>query len=185
MGDFQSAIKAIRRIRVVEVEPRILFGAWFNLAVNYCQLGQYKSAANLLPKIRRLAGQLGNGLDLIRTAWLEGRVAVGLGRPLEAIPALERVREAFAERGLGCDMALVTLELAVLYLEEGHAIKVRELARQMFTILKSQGIHRETLAAVKLFHEAAERRDATVELARRLIDYLRRAQLEPELKFQG
>jgi transcriptional regulator with XRE-family HTH domain len=185
MGDSQGAIKAIHRIRDVEVEPRILFGAKFNLAVNYCHLGKYKSAANLLPKVRRLAQQLGNGLDLIRTAWLEGRVAAGLGRRLEAIPDLERVREEFAGRGLGCDMALVTLELAVLYLEEGHAIKVRELARQMVTLLRSQGIHRETLAALKLFHDAAERRDATVELARRLIDYLRRAQLEPELKFQG
>jgi len=166
MSDFQGAIEAIHRIKDVEVEPRIRFGARFNLAVNYCQLGKHESAASLLPQIRRMAQQLGNSLDLIRTAWLEGKVAAGLGRRLEAIPALERVREEFAGRGLGCDMALVTLELAVLYLEEGHAIKVRELARQMFTILKSQGIHREMLAAVKLFYDAAERRDATVELAR-------------------
>jgi tetratricopeptide (TPR) repeat protein/transcriptional regulator with XRE-family HTH domain len=185
MGDYQGAINAIRRIQNVGVEPRVLFGARFNLAVNYCHLGKHGTAASLLPQIQRLARQLGNGLDLIRTVWLEGRIAAGLGRKLEAIPALERAREEFANRGLGCDMALVSLELAVLYLEEGHFIKVRELARQMVTLLQSQDIQREMLAALKLFYDAAERREATVELARRLMDYLHRAQLEPELKFQG
>jgi transcriptional regulator with XRE-family HTH domain/tetratricopeptide (TPR) repeat protein len=185
MGDYEGSSKAIRRIQLHKVEPRILFGARFNLAVNYWQMGNYEAALNLLPRVRRLAQQLGNGLDLIRTVWLEGRVAAGLGQKLEAIPALERVREEFADRGLGCDMALVSLELAVLYLEAGHIVKVRELARQMVTLLQSQGIHRETLAALKLFYDAAERREATVELARRLIDYIRKAQLEPELKFQG
>jgi tetratricopeptide (TPR) repeat protein len=151
MGDYQGAIKTIHRSRNLEIEPRVLFGARFSLTVNYCHLGQYELAASLLPNVWRRARELGNALDLIRTAWLEGRVAAGLGRRLKAISLLERVRVDFADRGLGCDMALVNLELAILYLQDGHITQVRELAQQMVILLKSQGLHRETLAALRLF----------------------------------
>jgi tetratricopeptide (TPR) repeat protein len=151
MGRYQSAVRILHQIQDIQVEPRLLFGTCFNLAVNYCHLGKYKSAVALVPKVRRLAMELGNDLDLIRTTWLEGRIAAGSGKKLEAIPVLERARVAFADRGLGCDMALVNLDLAILYLEDGHTLKVQELAREAFVLLRCQGIMREMLAAFRLF----------------------------------
>jgi hypothetical protein len=45
-------------------------------------------------------------------------------------------------------------------------------------------VHREALAALKLFCEAVEEETATAELARRIVGYLYRAQHQPELRFE-
>jgi transcriptional regulator with XRE-family HTH domain len=188
MGDYEQAIDVLRDAWSVEDEknePRLRCVLRFNMAVNLAQLGRYREAADLLPQIRALAGGLGNKLDLVRLLWLEGRIAAGLGKRIEGFSALERAREDFAFRGLAYDVALVTLELTVLYLEEGRTAKVKELARQMAPIFRAQGVHREAIAALKVFRDAAEQEEATAELARQIVDYLCRARHDPGLKFQG
>ena len=98
--------------------------------------------------------------------------------------ALEQVRGEFTTREIAYDAALVSLELAVLYLEDGRTSEVRILARQMLWIFRAQGVHREALAALKLFCEAAEREQATVDFARRVAEYLERARHNPDLPFK-
>ena len=188
IGAFQEAIEVLKRAQSAvdeKSDPRLLCVLRFNLAVNFCHLGSHEEAAELLPEIRKLSTRLGNGLDLVRAVWLEGRIAASMGKKEKAISALTRVREEFASRGIAYDVALSTLELAVLYLEEGWTAKVKELARQMAPIFKAQGVHREALAALQLFRDAAERETATAELARRVVDYLCRARHNPGLKFEA
>ena len=138
----------------------------------------------MLPKIRRLATARGDELDLLRVRWLEGRIAAVLGRRREAVEAFSRVREGFAAREIAYDAALASLELAVLYLEDGRAADVRLLARQMVWIFRTQGLHQEALAALRLFCEAAERSSVTLNLARRLVRYLYRVPSAPQLRFE-
>jgi hypothetical protein len=88
-------------------------------------------------------------LDLTRVLWLEGRVAAGLERREEALPALEQVRRYFTTEQIAYDAALASLEVAVLYLEAGRTGEVRTLAEEMLWIFKAQGVHREALAALK------------------------------------
>lgn len=166
-------------------EPRLGFALHTNLALNLCRLGRFAEAEALLPKTRRLAAQLGNGLDLVRLRWTEGIAAAGLGRTEEAVIALSQVRAELLSHGIAYDAALVTLELAVLYLEESRHREVKVLARQMAPIFQAQGVHREALAALQLFRDAAEREEATAELARRLVEYLHRARHDPALRFEG
>ena len=187
MGEYESAIVALTSAASLvgdRSEPRFLCVLKFNLAVNLCHLGRYQQAGTLIPEIRNLATRLGNDLDLVRLLWLEGRIAAASGKRQEAIAAMEHVRREFVSRSLAYDMALVSLELAVFYLEDSRAGEVRVFARQMAPIFQSQGVHRETLAAIRLFCESAEKEMVTVDLARRLSEYLRRARYEPGLKFQ-
>lgn len=67
------------------------------------------------------------------------------------------------------DAALASLDLAVLWLEAGRAGKVRELSIEMEAIFRAKKIHREALAALILFWDAAKREAATVELVRQVI----------------
>lgn len=85
--------------------------------------------------------------DLVRVDWLTARLAARTGRIEEAIATQEEVRKSFADQGLPYDAALASLDLAVLYLEEGRTAEVQELAREMAEIFKAQGIAREALAA--------------------------------------
>ncbi len=164
-------------------EPRLACILQFNLLISLCHLERFEETGRRLPAVRALAERLGEELDLTRVAWLEGKAAAGLGHFAEAVEAFERVRRVFRQRELAYDYALVSLELALLLLEPGRTVEVRTLAEEMLWIFRAQGVAREALAALRLFCDAAKRETATAELARRVVQYLYRAQHDPELPF--
>jgi hypothetical protein len=155
----------------------------FNLAVNLGFLDRFEEIEVLLPELRKLAAELGNEIDLIRLQWLEGRVAAGLGQRGEAVATLSHVRREFDSRALAYDAALVSLEMAVLHLEEGRTAEVKVLARRMAPVFQAQGVPQQAFAAFKLFRDAAEREAVSIELAGRLVRYFHRAQIHPGLPF--
>ena len=157
----------------------------FTWMANLCHLGKHQEAETMLPKLRTLTISLDNGLDAIRLRWLEGRILAGLGRRKEGIEILSGVSDEFTSLGIAFDTALAKLELAVLYMEEGRTAEVRILARQMGPIFQAQGVHQEALAALKLFREAVEQEVITLDLARRLANYFRRAQHNSGLRLEG
>jgi transcriptional regulator with XRE-family HTH domain len=172
MGDFEGAFATLAKAApYVEASgnPRLLFALRFETAKGLCALERYEEAEALLPAVRDLAEQLANDLDKVRVGWLAARVAAGQGRREEAIAGLETVRREFVDRAIPYDAALSSLELSVLYLEEGRTGEVKTLALEMGEIFKSQGIAREAIASLRLFSEGAQKETATVELARRVI----------------
>jgi transcriptional regulator with XRE-family HTH domain/tetratricopeptide (TPR) repeat protein len=187
LGDYEGAITALQAAEPLvdgSLEPRLLCVIRFNLLGNLLHLGHLAEAEALLPRVQALSGRLGQALDLVRTRWLAGWLAAGLGNRKEAVAVLEQVRQDFNTREMPYDAALATLELATLYLEEGRTGEVRILASELKWIFKAEGIEREALAALRLFYEAAEQEAFTVELARRMASFLYRAQHDPELRFE-
>jgi hypothetical protein len=75
------------------------------------------------------------------------------------------------------------MDLAVLLLKQGRTAEVKSLANEMLRIFQAQNVEREALAALRLFCNSAQRETATIELARRLVKFLHRAQHDPELRF--
>jgi tetratricopeptide (TPR) repeat protein len=186
-GDCGEAIAALELAAPLidaQREPRLLWVHRFNWAVVLCQLGRYAEAAPRVAEARELAVALRNELDLVRVLWVEGRLAAGLGRRDEAIAALRQAREDFADRELAADAALVTLNLAVLLLEEGRTGEVRQLAGETLPIFGSLGLGEEAIAALAVFWRAAEQETATAELGRRLLAFLERARYDPDLCFE-
>jgi transcriptional regulator with XRE-family HTH domain/tetratricopeptide (TPR) repeat protein len=165
-------------------EPRLALILRHNRADYLSKLGRFEEAEALLPEVRTFSRQLNNELDLIRLRWLEARVAAGLGRTVRAIALFKRVRREFTSRGIDYDTALVTLELAILLAKQGRTDEVKELAHQLVPLFEAQKVHREALAALTLFREAAERERVTAELARQLLDFLQRARHDPSLHFE-
>jgi hypothetical protein len=102
---------------------------------------------------------------------------------MEAIELFSWVRDYFARKGGSYDTALVTLELASVYLEVGRAADVKRLVRELAPVFHAEGLHREALAAIRLFCSAVEQQTATAELARRILAYLYRAEYNPKLVF--
>jgi hypothetical protein len=54
----------------------------------------------------------------------------------------------------------------------------------MASVFRLQGIHREAFAALKVFRDAAEREIVTLELAQKVVLYLRQAKNDPGLHFE-
>jgi tetratricopeptide (TPR) repeat protein len=185
-GDYEEALDVLDQAESridPERDRRLLFLHRSNLALNRCHLDLYDAAEPLLPVVASLAADLGNQLDGIRSQWLQGRTWAGLGRRAEALAALTQVRNYLHEKKIAYDYALVTLEIAVLHLEEGRTHLVHELAEEMLWIFHNQNVHKEALAALNLFYQAAKAERAQPDWTRRLIKYLYQAQHNPRLRF--
>jgi hypothetical protein len=92
---------------------------------------------------------------------------------------LKRVREGFVVEGIAYDVALVSLDLAALYLESGCTDEARELATESIPLFTSRGVHREALMAWNLFREAAERDALTLGLVQEVASRIRQSQSRP------
>lgn len=187
MGDWQGVIEALKEARPLVEKQGDARNRWvleFNLCTALCDAGRHGEAEELLPTVRRLALELGNGLDLLRCRWLRGRLTAGQHHLEEAVAELEYVAGELVALGIAFDAARACLDLTGLYLRQGRTAEVKRLAGQIVAVFRAQRVHHEALAAVILFQEAAEQERATVELARKLSDYLRRAQHNPGLRFE-
>ncbi len=186
MGEYERAIEVLLQAEPLvkrQGAPRDRTVLLFNLASAFCNADRFGEAADLVPQVHSLAVELGDEIDLIRLKWLEGRIAAGLGRSSEARRLLEEARRKFDVRSMFYDVALALLEEAVLLLAEGRTATVKMLSAELNKVFESKSVHLEALAALQLFHEAAEREDATAELARRILRYLFRARYDQGLRF--
>jgi tetratricopeptide (TPR) repeat protein len=168
LSTLQEAENRIDKVR----EPRLLFGVRFNRLVNLIHLGQYTVAEQGFAQVRAMAEAACGPLDLLRVLWLESKIATGLDRLAEAADLLNRVRREFVAREIAYDAALATLELAVLYLEDGRGQEVRRIAAELAPVFAAQRVPRETLACVQLFCESVRQETITVDLTRGWLDKL-------------
>ena len=188
LGDYESAVETLLRAAplVRQTGDRRLENILnCNLALNYCQLRRFVEATDLAERVRAAATEAGDEIGVLRVTWIQGRIAAGLNRAGEARSLLAQARREFASRNMDYDVALALLEEAALLLDEGRAVEVKELARKLAVVFESKGVHREALAALRLFRRAAEREETTSEQARRILGYLFRARHDPGLRFES
>jgi tetratricopeptide (TPR) repeat protein len=167
-----------------ERDPRLHAAARHNLVHELCALGSYDEA---LAEARNLVVEherLGDLVNMLRVRWIEADVEVALGRPESGAMIYEEIRGHFVEHRLVLDVALLTLELAAIRLQQGRLTETRRLASESLPLFHSLGLHREAIAAFLVFQEALERETATVELVREIAAYLRASRNNPELKFR-
>ena len=188
MGNHVGALAAFERAAPLidgKRHPRLRWVLRQNQTLSLIRLGRVEEARSVVTEAQQLAEELRNGLDLLRTRVVTALVDAGLGKTDEAIESLEQVCGKFRDRGHAFDYALIGLDLALLYREEGRWAEIRELAVRMVEIFRERKIHRETIAAIVLFKEAAAKEAVSVELVRRLQVYLKQAQARPGLRFEA
>lgn len=185
--DTESALELLGRgLKLIDPErdPRLLLVGQHNLVVLMVDTGRYREALERMEETRGLHRQLGGRIDHLRLRWIEGRIYAGLGWLRQAATLFEEARRGLLAEGLAYDVALVALDLAAVYAQEGRDLEVRSLAEEMLPIFRSAEAHQEALAALLVFQEAARKEAASVSLIQRVSDYLRRARGNPELPFR-
>ena len=153
-------------------DPYTHLCAHHNRALYLCELGEYEAAGELIEANADLYRRSRSRTVELRLGWVEGKVARGLGEMERAVERFRAVRDGFLDVGRGYDAALVTLDLAALYLEEGQHDEVRRLATWMVVLFEAEDIHREAMASLMLLAQAAERDALTVAELRRVTRYL-------------
>jgi tetratricopeptide (TPR) repeat protein len=160
-------------------EPHLHCYARHNLTLFLCDAGRFEEAAESLAAYRDLYRKSADRYTESRLGWLEGKIALGLGRTEEAEEALSQVRGGFLEQGNGYDAAMVSLDLALLYLGQSRMAELREVAEEIYRVFTSENIQREALSALLLFHEAVRQEEVTAELIGKVAGHLRRARRDP------
>lgn len=139
-------------------------------ALCLCDLGRLDEAETTLDEHRERFAAEGTRWNRFLLLGLRGRIALGRGRLAVAEEAFTRIHEGALEMGRHLDAALSAVYLGQVYLEEGRHREVEELAAGLLVAFRSRGVGRETMAALRLFHEAA----ASSEIDRARLRQLRR-----------
>jgi tetratricopeptide (TPR) repeat protein len=155
-----------------ESEPRLYLCGRFNLAVFYAESGRDEAAAALLAEDEALYHDFPDRWTALRKRWLLGRIALRRGDLGEAEAAFLEVRAGFLDQGIGYDAAMVSLELALVYLRQSRTAELRNLAEEMHAVFAAEDVHREALAALLLFQEAVRTEALTAELIEEMTVYV-------------
>jgi tetratricopeptide (TPR) repeat protein len=168
-----------------EQEPRLLLCARHNLTDYLAACGRFAEAQSMYRKTRPLYRDFTDAWTQNRRRWVKGKIVRGLGQAGQAESLFLAARDGFVAEGIPYDTALVSLEIATLYAEQGRTADLKRLAADMVPIFSSLHIHREALAALAFLRQAAEAEAASLEVVTRIASYLRRAQHDPALKFEA
>jgi tetratricopeptide (TPR) repeat protein len=186
-GDLDESIEALRHA-VDLLDPardaHAQLCAGHNLAWFLTNLERYGEAAEVYRRHRARYEDFPGVRIQLRRRWLEGRIAFGTGCPDEAEALLTEVRRGFLDRNLRYDAAVASLDLARLYATQGRHGELRELAGEMVAAFRAHGIHRETLAALGIFQQAAAAEAVTQGMIRELAAYLETSRSRPALRFE-
>jgi tetratricopeptide (TPR) repeat protein len=166
-------------------EPRLLLSARHNLILVLTDTSRFLEAQRAYREALPLYRAFPDAWTQNRRRWVKGKIARGLGQLAEAETLFLAAREGFLAEGIPYDTALVSLEIALLYAEQGRTAELKRLAAGMVPVFASRQIHREALAALAFFRRAVEAERAGVEMVERVAEYLRAARYSLDLRFQG
>ncbi len=186
-GNYTKAIEATQEAAHLlseEADPRMYLSARHNLALFHCEAGNYPAAAEALQQDRDLYARFPDAWTQLRLAWLEGKITYGLGHLERAEALFLATRSGFIAEQAGYDAAMVSIDLATIYTQQGRADEALRIAEEMHDIFKAEDVHREAVAALLLFQEAARQKALTVEKLRDLSEYLKAARGNPSLRFK-
>ncbi len=166
-------------------EPRLLLGAKHNLILVLTDTGRFLEAQRAYREARPIYRRFPEPSIQNRRRWVKGKISRGLGQAAEAESLFLAARDGFLAEDIPYETALVSLDLAQLFAEQGRTAELKRLATELVPIFTSRQIHREALAALAFLQQAVEAERAGVEVVERVADYLRRARYAPDLAFQG
>jgi tetratricopeptide (TPR) repeat protein len=168
-----------------KADPRTLLCARHNLAGYLVEAGRPREARRLFRGTSALYRDFPDAWTQNRRQWLQGRIDHALGRLRPSEASLRAARDGFLAEGIPYDTALASLDLALLYAEQGRTGELKRLSAEMIPIFASCHIHREALAALAFFRQAVEAEKADLTLVTRIAGYLRKAQHDPEMRWEG
>jgi tetratricopeptide (TPR) repeat protein len=167
-------------------EPRLLLCVLHNLIDDLAEAGRAMEARRLFIKARSVYPRFPEAVTQIRRRWVAGKIACGLGQDAEGENLLLEARRGFLSEDTPYEVALVSLDLAALYAEQGRTAELRQLAVEMVPVFSSRQIHREALAALSYWKQAVEAetaRERLLEVVAGVAGFLKRARYDSDLRF--
>jgi tetratricopeptide (TPR) repeat protein len=137
-------------------EPYLLAATVTGRINALCDLERSPDARHLLQQSRQLYLETDDPHLEATFTMLSGRVALGLGHLAEAEIYFADARDRFLALDRDYDAILTAIYLADALLAAGKSSELRRLAAELVPLFQTRDVARETLAALRLFAEAAQ-----------------------------
>src|SRR6266545_307323 len=168
-GAPEAAVSTLNRVIPLidqDGDPHLLFAACHNLVRAYIEMGKPEQALSLYFEARAVYQEVQDPLIALRAGWQEGQILRDLGYLRAAEAALLRTRRGLAEKELPYEVAVVSLDLADVYLRLGEIEKLRQTTSEMVPIFKALEVDRDMLVALLQLQKADRQSRKTSELIR-------------------
>jgi tetratricopeptide (TPR) repeat protein len=170
-GEADTAVRTLDQVIPLidsERDPHLLLAACHNLIRCHLELGQPKQALSLYYDTRHLYERVDDPLIMLRTEWQEGQLLRDLGQSRAAEAAFLKAREGFLKRDLPYEAAMVSLDLAAMYLKLNMGQSLQEIVAETVPIFNALGLGREPLAMLLQLGKASHQHRQAVMLIHEL-----------------
>ncbi|HEV7669331.1 MAG TPA: hypothetical protein VGS22_12470 [Thermoanaerobaculia bacterium] len=186
-GKLKRAIATTRRALGTvppEGDAYLYLCARHNLALFLCESGAYAEAAETTREDAPFYARFGDRWQRLQLHqdWLYGKIAAGLGHLDEAEGCFTRARDGFLAESVGYDVALVSLDLALVLLEQGRVSELKELATILNPVFVAEDLHQEAVSALLLFQKAALHETLSREIVEKVAALLKELRESPALR---
>lgn len=183
-GAGEESIRILNRaIPLIDIERdvNLLLSACHNLVRSYIELGRPEQALSLYSETRSLYKRSADSLFKLRFAWQEALLLRDLGHLRASESTLLQARQGFVDRELFYEAALISLDLAAVYVKLQSEAEFKHTLTETVPIFRALGVERELLGSLLQLQQLSHQNRQTLALLQVLNTRVEQLSTRPSL----